>query len=281
MVSKKRSPNYPAIDLGKAVERTRQLYETLEQGGFTQVDAAHAWGYKSDNGISRSTIGALRQYGLIVYKKGDQGWLTDRGLTIVLSDPSSAEFHRCVRDAALEPPLFGELFNSGRANSARDALRRFLVMEKAFTNDGAARLIEVLNATKSLISDGDNQGEIGQGNGVTQESLYQDANAEPQRSADNSNKGAASIDSSPRNSSDAPNSLDRTRIPLRLVGGFDAEILLPTDMTDSAWQHLLQYLQVMKGAYVREPEEVQDNVISDSSNYANSENQETTIAEIE
>ena len=281
MVSKKRSPNYPFIDLGKALERTRKLYEKVEVGGFTQVDAAHAWGYKSDNGISRSTIAAMRQYGLIDYKKGDQGRLSQRGLTIALSEPSSPGYQRCVREAAVEPPLFEELFTSGRVNSARDALRRFLVMDKGFTSDGASRIIEVLNATRSLLPAEDSYISNEPDDGVILRTQHQDATPDSQSVLANSGRGAPVDDSLVRNATGPTGGPERTRIPLRLVGGFDAEILLPTEMTEAAWLHMLQYLKVMKDAYVRETTEASATLLDDPSKNVTAELEAPGIEEDE
>ena len=45
MASKGRSPNYPRVELNKAIERVGQLYKDFNQGAFTSEDAARTWGY--------------------------------------------------------------------------------------------------------------------------------------------------------------------------------------------------------------------------------------------
>ncbi len=281
MVSRKRSPNYPSVDLGKAVERTKQLYKTVERGEFTQLDAASSWGYKSVNGISRGVVGALRQYGIIEQPKGDNGKLTQRGLTIALRVESSPEYQRSIREAAMEPPLFGDLFQSGKANSARDALQQHLVVEKGFTNDGAARLIEVLSATKTFANIGDEQGTPRLFDGLTTDLPNPEPRVDSSDSlnemADLANQREASLQTAP----ESLRSSDRTRIPLRLVDGFDAAIELPSEMTEAAWKHMLRYLEVMKDAYVRVSEEVPATAVDDTLNDSNSEIQSPMIEEIE
>ena len=253
MVSRKRSPNYPSIDLGKAVDRARELYKHVERGEFTQLDAAQAWGYKGINGNSKSAVGALRQYGLIEQQKGDHGKLTLRGLTIALRDTTSPEYQESVRLAALEPSLFQEIYSNGKGNSARDALRQFLVMEKDFTNDGASRFMEVWNATKTLAHLGEHAEIWDAGQGVTgdtseNELWVNQSDAMDDMVSEGLRETGNELDSLP--------SSNRTRIPLRLLGGFEAEVVLPSDMTEAAWNHMIQYLNVMRPAYVVAPNSV-------------------------
>lgn len=147
MVVKQRSPNYPGFDLGAAVEAVHNLYPQVQRGEFTVLDAARAWNYNSASGPVRRLMGALRQYGLMEQKKGDNARLTSRAFTLVLRNQASNEYRTALRDAALEPTLFRELYESKRASGANDALRQYLVVERSFTDEGAARFIEVLRAT--------------------------------------------------------------------------------------------------------------------------------------
>ena len=241
MVMRRRSPNYPSIDLGKAVERTKTLYKQVERGEFNALDAAKAWGYRGENGISRGAMAALRQYGLIEQKKGDNANLAARGLTIALRDPASTDYQRAVQQAAMEPPLFEELFTSGKANAAKDALRQFLVVDKGFTNDGASRLIAVLDATKALAHIGENGIISGQTDGSESTETLADETSTREKSRE-SGEGEEPLLSP-----------DHAWVPLRLTGGYEAAIELPSSMTDGAWRHMLRILSVMKDGYVVEP----------------------------
>jgi len=147
MTNKQRSPNYPGIDLIEAVESIKKLYPKVQRGEFTPSDAALPMGYNSVSGPVRRKIGALRQYGLIEQKRGDNARLSNRALTLILRNPASNEYRTALREAALDPPLFRELYESGKHISADDALRQYLVVERAFTNEGATSFIEVLRAT--------------------------------------------------------------------------------------------------------------------------------------
>ena len=239
-MTRKRSPNYPRIALGQAVQRTKALYQTVERGEFTQTDAAHAWGYKGANGLSRGAFAALGQYGLIEQKKGGLGKITGLGLTIALREETAPEYRRALAEAAKEPPLFAELFDEGRAGDAHDALLHYLVTAKGFTTDGASRFIEVLKATKAIMPTLD--GGVLDDPGGTEPPLDEgeaDEEAEQQRHDVESGKPVPSP--------------DRTRVPLRLAGGYEAVIELPESIPESAWNHMIQLLDVMKAGYVSVP----------------------------
>lgn len=239
-MTRKRSPNYPRIDLGQAVQRTKALYQTVERGEFTQTDAAHSWGYKGANGLSRGAFAALGQYGLIEQKKGGIGKITGLGLTIALREETAPEYRRALAEAAKEPPLFAELFDEGKASDAHDALLHYLVTAKGFTTDGASRFIEVLKATKALVPILDD-GVVGEQEG-----------AGPPLDESDSSEEAEQQPHSVENGKPVP-SVGRTRVPLRLAGGHEVVIEMPQAMPESAWEHLLKYLEVMKGGYVEEP----------------------------
>ena len=147
---KQRSPNYPGHDLGEAAEFLRQLYPKVQRGEFNFTDAAKAWGYNSVSGPVRRRFSALRQYGLLEQRKGDNAKLTARGLTLVLRNPASAEYVAARREAALEPDLIRELYETGKYQAANDALRQDLIVNRGFTDDGADRFIEVLRSTLTI-----------------------------------------------------------------------------------------------------------------------------------
>lgn len=250
MVTKRRSPNYPRIDLGKAVERTRQLYRAVERGEFTSVDAAKAWGYSRPNGLSQKIFGALKQYGLVEQRKGQNGTITPRGVTVSLRDATSAEYVQALAEAATEPPLFAELLAEGRADSARDALLQHLVVNRDFTTDGASRFIDVFQATKPFAAQSAEDEQVAEGDHA--DGGEADDGPAPERGARDDSGEPASNQGGARMADEAPRANDATRVPLRLSGGYVAVVELPTAMTEQAWAHMLQYLEVMKPAYIND-----------------------------
>ena len=147
---KQRSPNYPGFDLGEAIEILKQIYPKVQRGEFTFKDAASAWGYNTVSGPVRRRFSALRQYGLLEQRRGDNAKLTPRALTLVLRNPASTEYVAARREAALEPDLIRELYQTGKFEAADDALRQDLIVHRGFTDDGADRFIEVLRSTLTI-----------------------------------------------------------------------------------------------------------------------------------
>ena len=153
MVVKSRSPNYPSVDLETAIDLLRKLYDRLHKGEFLASDAAGAWGSKSASGPVKRKLAALRQYGLLAgVKRGvkaENPRISRRGLTFVLRNQASREYQSELKEAALAPPLFNEIYNT-LSDPADGVLGHHLIVEKGFTDKGAQRFIEVYNATIQL-----------------------------------------------------------------------------------------------------------------------------------
>lgn len=148
MPAKERSPRYPSISLGEAIDLARRLYE---KNGRTAVPAevlAKVWGYKSASGPMRSKLGAVKAYGLLV-GAGDKVAVSPRLITLVMANPHSNEYVEALRDAAVAPPIF-EVLLSTHSEADENAIRYHLVSEKNFTNDGAKKLAETFRETMTL-----------------------------------------------------------------------------------------------------------------------------------
>ena len=156
MTTRSRSPNYPRMDLRGAVGLLAQLYSQVQRGEFSPEDAAKAWGYSGSSSSVGRVIGALRQYGLLEAKKGDNARLTSTALVIVLRESESPEHRAALRQAVESPVLFKELIDSGRVNNATGVLRQYLVMEKGFTSEGADTFIKVIKASIAFARAGQN-----------------------------------------------------------------------------------------------------------------------------
>ena len=233
MVTKPRSPNYPGIDLRVAVDRAKQLYPKVQRGAFTPLDAAQAWGYSGDSSAMRRATGALRQYGLIEAKKGDNARLTTRALTLALREPESREFRTALREAVVSPALFEELIDSGRANNATGALRQYLVVEKRFTKEGADTFIGVFKTSIAFagLDDGDDTAWLDEG--VTDEHGQAITTTAPA--------------TTPPPSAPVPPPGSLT-IPIPLNNGGMGTVTLPVGMTPADWNRLDAILSAYKSS---------------------------------
>ena len=226
MVIRHRSPNYPAIDLGEAVELLRKLYPSVQRGEFTAADTVTPWGYSSVSGSVRSRIGALRQYGFLEQKKGGNARLSARALTLILRQPASNEHRSALRDAALEPPLFREMYDSGKHLAADDALRQHLVVERNFADSGAERFAEVLRTAMTLagLADSDTMTGIDDGEFEQPEDEEED-------------KG---------------DMVSKDKFVLSLSGGATAVRLeFPLPLTEKMWQQLTGMVEAIKHTVVK------------------------------
>lgn len=155
MAGKVRSPNYPAFDLGEAIQRARQLYEQEGTAHTPPEIAVTAWGYNSLNGASARVLSAVRQYGL-VEDVGRDVRVSERALAILLDPEGSAEYQEALRAAAREPGVFAEILDEYPNGLPSDqTVVAHLVRKRGFTEDGAKKLNAVLRATLDLVSRSD------------------------------------------------------------------------------------------------------------------------------
>ena len=148
IMARGRSPNYPSLDLGKALKAVGDLY-TKEGRTDTAIEvAASAWKYASVSGPARSKIAALRQYGLVTLVKGHLR-ISDLAMMLILRGEETPEYKQALKRAALTPALFSELRDS-HPDASEDGLRHHLIVDKKFTKEGANRVIQSYQATIEL-----------------------------------------------------------------------------------------------------------------------------------
>ncbi len=145
-IPKLRSPNYPGIDLGVAVERTKRLFAAINRHTVGVEVAFKSMGYSPKSSSGLVAMGALRAFGLIDDVKGSKESmvkLSDRGLDIAVDfSEGSTEWWDAVKKAAVSPKIHNELWvRYGPILPPQDELRRFLIREKAFIDNGATAFI--------------------------------------------------------------------------------------------------------------------------------------------
>lgn len=122
-----RSPPFPYIGLEKAMEKVEQLYAAVRGHSAALPSAAKAWQTGVKSSATLQSIGALIQYGLLDDDgAGEQRKvkLTPLALRIVMDKrPDSAERAAGLREAALQPPTFKELYSEfGTAEGIDESL---------------------------------------------------------------------------------------------------------------------------------------------------------------
>jgi hypothetical protein len=150
-----RSPPYPQITLGKAIERARELHSKVRQNAVGSTVLASAWGYSESSGGIWTTAAALLQFGLL-YDEGSgekrKFQLTEPAIRILLDpDPTSLKRMAALQDAALAPKIHAELWEKyGPANGLDDVvIKTYLTLDRRdegkapFSDTSADEVIKV------------------------------------------------------------------------------------------------------------------------------------------
>ncbi len=147
-----RSPGYPAISLGSALERAKTIMEK-EQRHYAALPTIFGhWGYGSKSSMGILLLAALKKYGLVEYKgSGDsrQARITDFAWRILVDDrPESPEREELIREAALNPSIHQKLWRHYDGLLPSDEnLRHQLLTEEGFTTGAVDDFIRQFRAT--------------------------------------------------------------------------------------------------------------------------------------
>jgi hypothetical protein len=141
---KGRSPGYPSIDLGKAVQRVGLVYAKERQYPVSTSVIPSLWSYASLNGPASQQLSALLKFGLMA-GEGAGGnrevKVTDLAVQI-LNHPSSDARQDAIKTAALLPAIHREMWDQYGTELPSDSnLLWRLTRERGFTDTGAREFI--------------------------------------------------------------------------------------------------------------------------------------------
>ena len=154
---KDRSPNFPFISLEAALDRARAFYEEERRGAAPVARVAKHWRCSPSSSGLLQTVAALKSYGLV----GDEGSgadrrlrLTDAALRILLDTrPDSPERAELIKRAALSPSISTEVHgNWPDGLPSEDTLSHYLIFERGFSPQNAARAVKILKENQRLAS---------------------------------------------------------------------------------------------------------------------------------
>lgn len=143
-----RSPNFPQIPLGEAIDSIRLVYQREGRSKMPRLSAVKPLGYSSINGRSLGILAALRAYGLLD-GRGDDVRLSDDAITILNAPAESSERQEALIRAFESPPAFALLRAKGDASS--DTLKWHLIKSN-FRDDSADKLLRVYLDSKNLVN---------------------------------------------------------------------------------------------------------------------------------
>jgi hypothetical protein len=252
---KGRSPSYPGITLGDAIEKAAILYEKEGRHPAHMDDITGHWGYKPRTGPGLVSIAALRKFGLLEEVEGRGARLTEFALSILLHEEGSPERRQWIREAALLPQVHQELWKQfeGRLPSDQN-LRRTLVLQRGFTDSGAHQFIRQFKSTIAFagLDEPDKMPEAQ----PSQHRLPE----EPMVPQAIRPAGIPSEEAfgSPRVSTDAGS----VKVTFPLAVNMDTSLWpvlqVPVPMTEEAWDQMLDAINVIRAGVVRKPTSADD-----------------------
>lgn len=131
-----RSPPYPQITLGKAIDRVKELHNKVRENAVGVRAVADAWGYGEKTGALWTTAAALLQYGLLTDDGSGEKrkfQLTEDAVRIALDpDPQSEKRKAAIQRAALAPKTHQEIWEKyGPADGLSDMLlKTYLTLDR-------------------------------------------------------------------------------------------------------------------------------------------------------
>lgn len=241
---KLRSPNYPGIPIGKALERAGLVYEKIGRHDAPVEAIVSHWNYKPKTGPSLVTIGALKAYGL--FETGSNSGrlkLTDLALRIIQDKrEDSLERVQAIREAALKPAIHQSVWQKFGANLPSEPdLKYYLLREKAFTEGGVDLFIAQYKATLAFANLAENGTVLG----------AQDDEA-PEEETQKMNHGLAPKPPAAIQPVLPPGTRE---IPIPIPGTAWPSLKAAFPMSEEAWESMLQVLRAMKPGLVKPADE--------------------------
>ena len=145
-----RSPGYPMIDLKEAITKAKVLWDKDKNNPIPREVAAEHLGYGSAGGHGGRVIAALKHFDLIYMKEGDIV-LTEKAVDLVLHSPSDKAYIDTVKNIALNPIIYADLFNEYNGELPSDStLKVKLIKDYKFNADKVDRFVNNFRNTISF-----------------------------------------------------------------------------------------------------------------------------------
>lgn len=263
MADKERSPNYPAIGLGPAAEYARDVYRSEGRSAVPMEALAQALKHGSLSGPARTKIGSLRQFGLLERISDGRYKLSRTGLELALHGPSDPEYRAALRQAALNPKLFAELFRE-YGEASETTIKVHLIKDLGFSDDGAKKAARAFITTRDEAGITNDEGRAEPASGSDQDEDVSAAGSPPVTSAHAEHRPSPSTSSTRSGDRQiaAPGAESRSSaFNWPLADGVTAYVSFEGAVTPSALDILIEYLGLMKRALPRSGETTTETTI--------------------
>jgi len=148
-----RSPSYPSIGLPEAISLARRIYDKVSMYPENQETLAQLLGYDTGSSWLGLRLSALTKFGLAEIIPGNSSRgkacvLTALAETLVTWNPASNEYKSALRQAALRPPIYNDLWTRfGPEFPTNREMTTYLVDERKFNPNVVNTLIADFRAT--------------------------------------------------------------------------------------------------------------------------------------
>lgn len=156
IVKRERSPSFPYLDLGVALEQAEKLYIQAKMNEVRLPDVAQAWEMTPKSGSMARYISALSQFGLLDTNGSGDGrrFRLSADAHRILEDGRPGVREELLSDAALRPKLIRGLylgeddFPEWRDDRPSDGIAESaLKFDLSFTTEAARRFLSVYDST--------------------------------------------------------------------------------------------------------------------------------------
>lgn len=147
-----RSPNYPQLGVGSAIDKAKKMYEKEYKHSMPAQVAVEALGYKSLSGTAKSVLSTLRKYGLVTFDGKDGYKVSDDTVAIAELPLEDPERSAAIRRVALRPAAYKQLGEKYGATLPSDGAIRHFLIQSGYQSDGANLLIKVYKETLDFLA---------------------------------------------------------------------------------------------------------------------------------
>lgn len=145
-----RSPNFPAIPLGQAIDFTEKIFSRDRINAIEKTDAAKHMGYSGLTGRTLKLLGALSQYGLL--DKVSKGKVrVSKTAVSILHGIGEGERHQALAIAGRSPALFQRIRNAFEEEPSERSITSFL-MQEGFTDSAIAPVLKSYRETNVFLA---------------------------------------------------------------------------------------------------------------------------------
>ena len=145
-----RSPSYPSIPLGTAVERLAALDEYFKRHPAPVSMVGTAWGIKPASSQAGQTVAALKSFGLVDYQGSGadlKAVVSDDGRTYLKAQQDDIK-RKILRQCALKPKAIAKYFSEwGAVRPPDEVCLDELVLKAKFSQPGAKIFLKIYDST--------------------------------------------------------------------------------------------------------------------------------------